>query len=649
MSGILAVIGPVRDSRAESALAPLSYLGGDREQVWSGEDALVVVTRKEWQLSDDFSGPVLVLEGPDLVIAADASLYDRKGLSRELATAGVKARGDTPSHFIEAAYRAWGPALVEHLNGDYAFVVWDRRNHRLFAGRDAIGGRPLYWTRIDSGIAVASSCRSLAELRGTPTELNLANLSVQVAGFAWSVGMDTAYRGVDPILPGHRLTWQDGGTHLETWWRPREATERRPRPIAEAAEELRDILGAAVGQRMSSGITTVWMSGGWDSTAVFAAGQHALEPGKRSQLRPVSISYPVGDPGCEDEFIKQVAGRWEADVHWLRIDDLGLLEGLEERAGRADEPTTSLYELWNRGLAKGSRAAGARIAMDGGGGDQLFAVSEIIMADLLRTGHWSAFSRFARSRKGYGWRHLVRTGVLPLVPDPIVRAAEVVLRRRIPRHYLERAPSGWVRREFAGTHRLRERELHMLRLGNSSGYAQDENRRYLTLPIWSWGSSAMRGSLLQEGVESRSPLLDLHVIEFALGRPVIERSNGTETKLLLRRAMEGLIPPGVLAPRRQRTGVTLGFSRSRMREGYPALFRKIFDAPLRLEELGIVDGPALRSAADRYLNGDSDDSLRMNLFYVAKTEFWLRGLERRPRGGRSRPGIDMGELNLPAA
>ena len=91
MSGILAVIGSVRDSRVEAALPPLRYLGGEQEQIWSEEDALIVVTRKHWQLDDDFSGNVLVLETPDLVVAADASLYDKKGLARKLSTARTPA------------------------------------------------------------------------------------------------------------------------------------------------------------------------------------------------------------------------------------------------------------------------------------------------------------------------------------------------------------------------------------------------------------------------------------------------------------------------------------------------------------------------------------------------------------------------------
>lgn len=649
MSGILAVIGDVRESRVDAALGPLRYLGGEKEQRWSEGDALVVVTRKAWQLDDDFCGDVLVLETPDLVVAADASLFDKKGLARKLSTAGVRARGESASHYLEAAYRAWGSDMVAHLNGDFAFVIWDRNERRLLAARDPMGGRPLFLARVGSGIAVGSSCRALAELRGTVGQLNLANLGGQVAGLAWSNGLDTAYQGVDTLRPGRRVAWQDGGLALETWWQPRMAPARRPLPAAEAAEELRELLCTAVAQRLARDETTVWMSGGWDSTAVFAAGQHGLEPGNRDRLRPVSISYPEGDPGREDDYIKLVADRWGSAVHWLPSDGLRLLDGLAERAGAFDEPPAHLYELWNRGLARGTREVGARVTLDGCGGDQLFQVSDVILADLLRTGHWMRLTGLARSRAARGWRYLARVGALPLLPDAAVRAGEQLAGRRLPRHYLERAFTRWIRPDFLAAQRLRERDLEMLRSVAAGSFAHEESRLYLTLPVWGWGASFMRGVLLQDGVEVRSPLLDLAIVDFALGRPIAERGDGTETKRLLRQAMRGLVPDEVLAPRSHRTGVTVGFSRGHMKRSYPGLVTELFAQPLRLAALGIADPVELRKAADAFLAGEGDEFLRVNLFHTMKTEFWLRGLEARSNPGQSSVGADSGALCFPAA
>lgn len=123
MSGLLAVTGSVDASRLDTALARLARLGGEAERVWADDETSVAVTRKSWESGEDHSGPILLLETPDHVVAADASLYDRAGLMRALAAAGVTPFGSTATELIEASYRAWGPALAEHLIGDYAFAI----------------------------------------------------------------------------------------------------------------------------------------------------------------------------------------------------------------------------------------------------------------------------------------------------------------------------------------------------------------------------------------------------------------------------------------------------------------------------------------------------------------------------------------------
>jgi asparagine synthase (glutamine-hydrolysing) len=542
----------------------------------------------------------------------------------------------------------WGEGIVERLRGDFAFAVWDRARNLLFAARDPIGSRPLFFSEAADVVAIASSSGALADLHGGAA-LNVAALGTQVAGLAWALGADTAFDGVHPLPAGHTLTVDHGVVSVKCFWSPRRAPSDCPMDETEAAAELRRLICDAVMRRLGSGKATVWMSGGWDSTAVFAAGQHALPPADRSRLRPVSISYPPRDPGREDEYIEAVAAFWGADVHWLRSDGIPLLDGLEERATRSDEPPVHLYELWNTALAQGTRRAGARIALDGSGGDQLFQVSDVILADHLRGGRLMEFMRVARARRSRGWRYLARLGILPLVPREVMSVAEQLTGRTLPRHYMERTPTTWIRGDFFKRHDLRERDLAVLRHAERDTFAHTESTLYLTLPVWSWGASYMRGPLLRAGVEARSPLLDLSVVEFALARPVSERANARDTKTLLRRSMRGLLPNEVLAPRAYRTGLTTGFSRRRMKESYPALVARMFSRPLRLAELGIVDPAKLRAAAERGAAGNGDAFLMVNLFHTMKTEFWLRGLESRP-GIRTGPaGTNRAPYAVPAA
>ena len=120
----------------------------------------------------------------------------------------------------------------------------------------------------------------------------------------------------------------------------------------------------------TEGDTSIRLSGGWDSPAVFAAGASALEAehGTR-ELLPVSISYPEGDPGREDELIREIAARWNADVQWLGIQNIPFFDNPQERAARRDEPFAHPFEMWHRSLARGTRATNSRVALEGVGGD----------------------------------------------------------------------------------------------------------------------------------------------------------------------------------------------------------------------------------------------------------------------------------------
>src|SRR5262249_45146455 len=129
---------------AQRMMARCANRGADESEQWISEGALLSVGRFAWEMGPDFSDGVLVLDDGSAILAADASLYYREDLKKALVQAGVHPEGNSPSHLIAAAYRAWDVNLVDRLEGDFAFVLWDRRKQRLIAARDFAGSRPLY-------------------------------------------------------------------------------------------------------------------------------------------------------------------------------------------------------------------------------------------------------------------------------------------------------------------------------------------------------------------------------------------------------------------------------------------------------------------------------------------------------------------------
>jgi asparagine synthase (glutamine-hydrolysing) len=148
VSVILAVIGDasaaIDDAAIRRSLTSMHASSDDRVEIWRGSGATLAVARQPWELSPSMSGDALVVTEGELAIAADASIYYRDDLTAALARARVVASGGTASHLILAAYRAWGADCASHLEGDFAFVIWDGAAKRVAAARDFSGKRTLY-------------------------------------------------------------------------------------------------------------------------------------------------------------------------------------------------------------------------------------------------------------------------------------------------------------------------------------------------------------------------------------------------------------------------------------------------------------------------------------------------------------------------
>lgn len=630
MSGVLAVFAPAGSpTPRETAAAMLERMrrrGADRSEVWQDGAATLGVARSAWEMEAGFSGDVLVAREGGLAAAADATLYYRDDLLRALAAAGVPPTGETASHLILAAYRAWGERCPERLEGDFAFVLWDGERRRLVCGRDFGGKRPLFHAEVGGAVLVASTISAVLVHPRCPAELNLAAIAADAAALL-AEPRETCRRAVERVPAGSTLVADERGTRVFPHWTIPPVRDRGGGNFAAGAEELRHLLRRATEERLApAGPTSVWLSGGWDSTAVFAAGENLLRGrAEGKHLHAISVSYPPGDPGHEDELIEAVVEHWGAPVLWLDIADIPVFDHPLQRAAERDEPLAHAFEMFNRALAGGSRAAGARVAWDGTGGDQLFQVSNVYLADLLRTGRWRSLRREWRAKgmAGSGYRTFFRWAVQPNLPSPILPLATFLRGGRPLRDVLERPFPDWFAPRFLAEHGLRERERRSRLRRTGSSRAAHETRWYLAYAFFPRIFAYVARLALEAGVEIRSPLYDRRIVDFAASRPVAERSLGRETKRLLREAGRGLLPDEVLAPRAKRTGTTGAYFDRALRQRNAEFIDAAFRAPLRLAELGMVDATLLRRRWDDFLRS-GEGNLGLNLYLTLQTELWLR-------------------------
>ena len=634
MSAIFAAVGgePMSAAALQRAVVEMASRGAERMDCRVADAAGLAAGRFDWEAEATSAGPLVVDDGVRVVVL-DGSLYYRDALRRAIAGASVsrpfELGGDSQGHLLLGAYRAWGPDCARHLEGDFAFALWDREGQVLTCARDIFGTRPLFYGRDRDRIVVASMASTVARHSEHHGALDLGAVGDSLSG-ALNLGQDTAYRGVAVLPVGHTLVVAHGGEiSLRPHWEPPAAGSARASSFEEGAEELRALLTDAVDERMAErGTTALWLSGGWDSTAILACSQRVL--GRRASSReiaPVSMSYPEGDLGREDESILSVAGRFGAEVAWCQSREVMLLPpDPATDAAQRDLPFAHAFEMWSRAMAARSRAVGARVVLTGTGGDELFAGSNLYLADLLRRGAWGSLAL-----DWYRIRGRTLNGFRERVLHPALTAREGGTAEK-PGPFEQRLLP-WLREDFVRQHRLPERERAAAPYGRYPTLSATEQLWGITAPMFSRIRATLSSAQMHSGIVNRSPFLDLRLLRFALARPRNERVTARETKRLLRRAMKGLLPDEFLAPRPRRTGITTQYMREQLHGPARPFLDAAFEHPL-LEELGIIDAARLRSDWREYLR--TGQGLALSFYDVYQTELWLRahlgsGKEHSPR------------------
>jgi asparagine synthase (glutamine-hydrolysing) len=392
----------------------------------------------------------------------------------------------------------------------------------------------------------------------------------------------------------------------------------------EAAARLREVLGRAVRERLAvRGTTTVWMSGGYDSPSVFALGRANRANGQ--EVVPVSMSYPLGDKGREDELIQKVADHFGAQVAWVRRQDVAGLPDPVEWAERRDEAVAHPYECWNRALVAGTRSVGARVALTGNGGDQFFGVSGIFLGDLVRTMRLPSLYRELRALglRLRGLRELFHWAVKPNLPQPMLRfAAWIRGGRRLGMHLQRQVPS-WLVANRAFLRALYDRQWQFRQRRPGESLASAEASWYLHTKHGQRIISIVGGLALADGVEVRSPMYDQRVLNLIARRPREDRYSNAENKRLLRRSLRGLLPPEHLAPRRNRTGLPGGYLAEALPKVLPAWLGRL--GSLWLADMGLVNPKELQQSLDQYLrNPVWESQIGVQVLQVVSVEYWIR-------------------------
>lgn len=488
-------------------------------------------------------------EDQSLWLVANGEIYNSPELRRRLEQAGHVFRTRSDCEVILHAYEAYGDAAVEHLNGMFAFALWDEHEQRLLLARDRVGIKPLYYTLLPQGLAFASEIKSLLAHPLVPRTLDHQSLSYYLT-YEYVPAPHSIFQGIDKLPPGHFLTFQGHKVAIQRYWDF--ALERSetgpPQQAAERLVELRQVLQEAVQLELLADVPVgVLLSGGLDSSTI--AVQLAQLGVADLQSFAVAFEDPSFDESGHARLMAQQVGSRHHEITLTASEMLALVprlgELLDEPLGDSSFIPTFLLSRFVREHVK--------VALGGDGGDELLGGYPTLPAHL-----W--LEQYQRLLPA-GWRRLLASGVAAALPVSF-----------------DNLSFDFKVRRFLAGQDLPPPVRHRLWMGSFdpeqlSGLLSAPPPRMATAaqdPIWQhWQACPARDlinkifycdfKLYLEGdilvkvdrasmansLEVRVPLLNAKLLDFSARLARELKMGWLTTKYLLRRTMADLLPPAI--------------------------------------------------------------------------------------------------------
>jgi asparagine synthase (glutamine-hydrolysing) len=498
--GLIAHRGP--DSSGE-------WLSADGH-CWLGNTRLAIVDLSPTgaqPMTDPATGNVIVTNG---------EIYNHLAVRDELG-GNVAWRGTSDTETLLVGYARWGRAVVDHLNGMFAFAIFDAARNELFLARDRVGQKPLYY-RVEKGAFRAAS--EVKVLLDGSRQISPGAISGYLQ---WGACPESSllYSDIQVLPAGHAMTvGPDGQTTTWRYWPSRPAFASSTENVV---ARLRALLDNAVEEHLLSDVPVAsFLSGGIDSSIVTALAAQKLE----HKLQTYSVGFDLA-AFDESAIAEEVARRYGTDHHKIRLSENEVIASVTEAVDRLDLPSVDAINTFI--VARAVAAHGVKVALSGLGGDELFG--------------------------GYpSFRDVPRLQLLSVLPSFLRRiiAVPIGLGDRfadLPRSGNPGELAQW-RRSFFPDATLRRAGLPETRESLDQSVALPDDFAQIS---WAELTGYMRRMLLRDAdqmsmavsLELRVPFLDHTLVEYVLGLPAAIKKRYPGVKGLLVEACRDLLPPSV--------------------------------------------------------------------------------------------------------
>ncbi|MGB0561351.1 MAG: asparagine synthetase B family protein [Spirulinaceae cyanobacterium] len=550
MSGICCVFN--RDGRAiapeilPKMFSSLAFRGPDAQNHWFqgaigfGYTRLAITPEEQSEIQ-----PLNWHE--QIYLVADMRLDGREVLRSQLRSAGIAIadlnrgrEGLKPSptggsteisdaQLFLQAYRVWGRACLDHIQGDFCFVLWDAREQRLWCGRDQLGVRQLYYAVNAEVMVVSNTLRTVQCHPAISRQLNgQAIADFLLLGFNQNP-QTTTFADIQRLPAGHTLTVTPTQVRAQRYWQLPVPSLRRHSSPHETIEVFQWHLDQAVGDRLRLPQASIFLSGGLDSAALAASACAQMRNLPEFRLHGLTVTYEHLIPDAETIYANQIAQTLGLPLTELKADEFGLCAGTQ----LTPEPSLQLFpdleQAQYRWVAEHSR-----VVLYGQGGDEGMRPSTVrqlvgrMPMGALLGGLWQTVWRYRRRPHwGTGVKGIWRSQTSP---DPW------------------RGYPSWLNPEFERAFQVRDRWLALTAATPEPNPHPLRPRAYRQLlqPLWQLNFEACDSGVHGQPVTVLFPYLDLRLLDYLLSLPPYP---WFVDKLLAREALRRQTIPRAIADR----------------------------------------------------------------------------------------------------
>jgi asparagine synthase (glutamine-hydrolysing) len=614
MCGIVGVVGAARISKNQflEMRDSISHRGPDDAGFWESPTGITMLGSRRLailDLSPNGHQP-MADEASGMVIAFNGEIYNYVELAAKLASSGsgVRFHSRTDTEVLLRSYEAWGEHCLQHLNGMFAFAIWDEYRQELFAARDRFGEKPFYFYQDANRelLAFGSEIKALIAGRLFSARPDPVGVCRFLANEGLDAGRETIFDDVFSLPAAHalRFSWRDRSLKIWRYWDLDAKQTIRFPDEREYAGRFIELLSDSVKLRLRSDVPVgSSLSGGLDSSTIVGLVAR-MRPGAGQETFSARFLEETLDEGPHIRRMTAWAG---VRNHGVYPEPKNLPQEIEALTWQQDAPfhSSSIYAQWC--VMRLARDQGVTVLLDGQGGDEVLAgyhsyFTSYFSGFLTHFRFLTAVRAIRRYTATHGRGHLplILAGFLPLGLRSWAKA------RRLPRA---------INEEFERTSRS-VRTVEKKRFKTPLHQALYETLTETSLP--SLLRFADRNSMAFSR-EIRLPFLDHRLVEYLFAIPSEQKIDGATTKVVLRNATPVILPEEI-RNRKDKLGFAPPEShwlRGPLLEWADDVFSS---AQFRQREW--IDAPALDRVWARFKSGE--DALHSVVWRWLSLETWAR-------------------------